>query len=83
VNFLYVELQHGLTFCSLAKHADDCEEKYHRRFLVARRALELCREYLWPVKLKPHEMEELTAQVELLSFELLNLDVERTSIEGV
>jgi hypothetical protein len=73
INFLRADLQLGLTFCHLAKSVEIYSGEYARRVQVARRALEVCRESLWIAKPDPHELDQLTAQLEHLRFEVMNL----------
>ncbi len=73
INFLRADLQLGLTFCHLARSAETYSGEYARRVQLARRALEVCRESLWIAKADPHELGQLTAQLEHLRFEVMNL----------
>jgi len=72
-NFLCADIELGLTFCHLAKRAED-HGSYNRRLQLANRVLEVCCESIWKVKLKPHDLDQLTAKVELLRLELESVD---------
>lgn len=67
LNFLYADLQLGLTFCHLAKSVENYTGEYSKRVQAAKRALET-REFLWMAKTDPHELDQLTAQLETPHF---------------
>ena len=49
---------------------------------MTRIALDAVRKFMWSVELEPEELDQLTAQLELLKFELESVQRELTAVDG-
>ena len=72
VSFLQTDLEVAHTFYGLAKYTQD-PDIFRKRVRTAQTAVETVSSYMWKVNLQPQELNELTAQIERLKFELENL----------
>ncbi|HXM16680.1 MAG TPA: hypothetical protein VN933_15655 [Candidatus Eremiobacteraceae bacterium] len=73
VAFLSADLDYGYTLCRLAKRTP---ERLAERLHAAQTALDAATRFMWKANLKPSELEELTAKVERLKFELESVEAE-------
>jgi hypothetical protein len=67
VEFLHADLDYAHTLCRLAKRTP---ERLAERLHAAQTALDAATRFMWKANFKPSELEELTAKVERLRFEL-------------
>ena len=68
VQFLHTELASGLTWCRLTKRDPDGAAS-SERLRMTRLAIEAVGKFMWTARLEPQELNDLTAQLELLKFE--------------
>jgi hypothetical protein len=67
--FLRTELEVGYQLCHLTRCT--CERRLIAQYYCgARDALDAVSKFVWKAHLEPHELDQLTAQVERLKFEL-------------
>jgi hypothetical protein len=69
--FLQTELEIGHTLCMLAKRSGE-RELAVRNLRAAYAALDALTQFMWKANLEPHELDQLTARIERLRFELEN-----------
>jgi hypothetical protein len=73
VTFLQADLELAHTFCKLGKSAADLT-LFDRNLYAAQTAVETVSRIMWKTKMKPRELDNLTAQLGLLKFELESLN---------
>jgi len=67
--FLQTEVALGHTRCSLARLSRDAALS-RRRVRAAQAAIDTVNKFMWKINLEPRELDQLTAQIERLKFEL-------------
>jgi hypothetical protein len=72
LEFVRVDLELTFTFCDLAKRATD-EESRTRRIRVVQRSIVILTALTWKANLEPWELNQTTARLERLKFELENI----------
>jgi len=73
VSLISTDLDYGCTLCQLAKRTP---ERLAERLQAAQRALDAATRFMGNANLKPGELEELTAKIERLRFELESVEAE-------
>jgi hypothetical protein len=75
-NLVFAELDIGLTFCHMTKSAAALRDKakYERNVARAHGALALAEKYMWRLKMRHPQFDQMMAQVERLKFELDSLE---------
>jgi|ERR1700722_1204563 hypothetical protein len=73
VEFLHADLDYGYTLCRLARRTP---ERLTERLHAVQTVLNAATKFMWKTNLKPSELEELTAKIERLKFELESVQVE-------
>ena len=74
VQFLRTELAAARTLCHLARvhrHSGSADE----RLRMAQKALDAVSRFMWTARLEPQELNHVTAQLELLRFELESIQL--------
>jgi septal ring factor EnvC (AmiA/AmiB activator) len=79
--FLRTELAAASILCTLAK-VNHRSASADERLRMTRIALDAVRKFMWSVELEPEELDQLTAQLELLKFELESAQRELTAVDG-
>ena len=76
--FVFMELEVGLTFCRLLKRSRSGGlfqgEYYARGEELARRSLSVAEKFMWQLRDRHHDFDQMTAQAERLRFELETLN---------
>jgi hypothetical protein len=70
INLVFAELALGLTFCKITAHEPRKGEKYNAGLNRARMALNAAEKFMWIVKMRHPEFDQMMAQAERLRFEL-------------
>jgi hypothetical protein len=79
--FLRTELAAARILCSLARVSHQ-SASVDERLRMTRIAIDAVRKFMWSVELEPQELDQLTAQLELLRFELESAQRELTAVGG-
>jgi hypothetical protein len=73
VEFLHADLEYGHTLCRIVKRNP---ERLAERLQAAHTVVDTVTNFLWKAHLEPSELDELTAKVERLTFELESVEAE-------
>jgi hypothetical protein len=74
INLIFAELALGLTFCKITENEPKAHEHYTAGLKRARMALAAAEKFMWIVKMKHPEFDQMMAQAERLKFELDRLE---------
>lgn len=70
INLIFAELALGLTFCKTTSHEPKKGEKFNADLNRARMVLNAAEKFMWIVKMRHPEFDQMMAQAERLKFEL-------------
>lgn len=70
INLIFAELALGLTFCETTSHDPKKGEKFNAGLNRARMVLNAAEKFMWIVKMRHPEFDQMMAQAERLKFEL-------------
>jgi hypothetical protein len=73
LSFISADVDYGYTLCRLAKRTP---ERSTERLRPAQTVLDTATTFMWKTKLEPNELDELTAKIERLKFELKSVEAE-------
>ena len=70
ITLIFAELALGLTFCKITSHEPKKDETYNAGLNRARMALNAAEKFMWIVKMRHPEFDQMMEQAERLKFEL-------------